>query len=102
MGSHLKYALTAHIMVYQEIPQMFWKNAILLRYEGRGQISIESVVLNQRILVTEDIIRTVLQLNDDNEVVMFRKARINETLEQKGYNPANPLGAITKNGFIKP
>ncbi|MFS7906030.1 hypothetical protein Hanom_Chr01g00054591 [Helianthus anomalus] len=44
----------------------------------------------------------VLQLNDDNDVVMFTKAHIDETLEQMGYNPVNPLRAITKNGFIRP
>ncbi|MFS8017596.1 hypothetical protein Hanom_Chr15g01382271 [Helianthus anomalus] len=33
---------------------------------------------------------------------MFTRAQINETLEQMSYNPSHPLGAITKNGFIKP
>ncbi|MFS7930754.1 hypothetical protein Hanom_Chr04g00347991 [Helianthus anomalus] len=33
---------------------------------------------------------------------MFTKAQIDETLEQMGYKPINPLRAITKNGFIRP
>ncbi|MFS7955492.1 hypothetical protein Hanom_Chr07g00643351 [Helianthus anomalus] len=102
MGSSLKYALTANIMVYPDILQMFWQNATLSEYEGRYQLVIESVVLNQRVRVTKGIIRKILQLNDDNEVLMFTKAEIDETLEQMGYNPVNSLRAITKNGFIKP
>ncbi|MFS8018166.1 hypothetical protein Hanom_Chr15g01388931 [Helianthus anomalus] len=102
MGSRLRYALTTNIIVHPDILQMFWINTKLSEYEGRGQMVIESVVLNQRVLLTEGIIRTVLQLNDDNEVLMFTKAQIDETLEQMGYNPVNPLRVITKNGFIKP
>ncbi|MFS8016508.1 hypothetical protein Hanom_Chr15g01369481 [Helianthus anomalus] len=101
MDSNFKYALTTNIIVYPYILQMFWQNATLSEYEGRDQMVIESTVLNQKVRVTEGIIRTLLQLNDDNEVLMFTKAEIDETLGQMGYNPENSPQAIHKNGFIK-
>ncbi|MFS8033167.1 hypothetical protein Hanom_Chr17g01566321 [Helianthus anomalus] len=102
MGSNLKYALTANIIVFLEILQMLWHNASLSKYENRGHIFIESVVLNQRVRVTEGIIRTVLQLNDDSDVLMFTRTQIEETLQLMGYNPLNAPRAVNKNGFIKP
>ncbi|MFS8020162.1 hypothetical protein Hanom_Chr15g01412261 [Helianthus anomalus] len=102
MGSNLRYALTTNIIVFPEVLQMFWQNASLSEYENRGQIFIESVMLNQKVRVDEGIIRMVLQLNDDSDVLMFTKTEIEETLQQMGYNPVNAPRAITKNGFIKP
>ncbi|MFS8019404.1 hypothetical protein Hanom_Chr15g01403391 [Helianthus anomalus] len=69
---------------------------------GRGLTSIESYVLGKPIIVTEDIIRQVLNLNDDNNVLIFTRAQISETLTQMGYNPENPNRPISKTGFIKP
>ncbi|MFS7908781.1 hypothetical protein Hanom_Chr01g00087111 [Helianthus anomalus] len=102
MLSRLTYALSAHIMVYPDILQMFWRNATLLLHEGRGLTSIGSHVLNRAIVITENIIRRVLNLDDNNDVLLFTRAEIDETLELMGYNVDKPNRPISKNGFIKP
>ena len=102
MASNLGNALTANITIFPEILQTFWQNAKLSESQDRGWIYVESKVLNQTIRITENTIRTALQLNDDNNVLMFSEDEIEETLEHMGYNPENDPRAINKNGFIKP
>ncbi|MFS7963214.1 hypothetical protein Hanom_Chr08g00735431 [Helianthus anomalus] len=54
------------------------------------------------IILTEDVIREVLNLNDDNNVLSFTRQRIDKTLTQMGYNVVDPNRSISKSGFIKP
>ena len=102
MASNLGNALIANITIFPEILQTFQQNAKLSESQDRGWIYVESKVLNQTIRITENTIRTALQLNDDNNVLMFSEDEIEETLEHMGYNPENDPRAINKNGFIKP
>ncbi|MFS7955833.1 hypothetical protein Hanom_Chr07g00647331 [Helianthus anomalus] len=54
------------------------------------------------IILTEDVIREVLNLNDNKNVLCFTRQHIGNTLTQMGYNLVDPNRPISKSSFIKP
>ncbi|MFS7938434.1 hypothetical protein Hanom_Chr05g00439671 [Helianthus anomalus] len=53
------------------------------------------------IILKEDVIREVLNLNDNNNVLSFTREHTDNTLTQMRYNVENPNRPISKSGFLK-
>ncbi|KAF5782954.1 hypothetical protein HanXRQr2_Chr11g0502301 [Helianthus annuus] len=58
------HALRENPIVYESLVQEFWKTEIFDALEGDGKGSIEAVIQKKNVTVTEQIIREVLQFND--------------------------------------
>ncbi|MFS7968201.1 hypothetical protein Hanom_Chr09g00794701 [Helianthus anomalus] len=101
MQSPLAYALSAHIVVYLDILQQFWKEARLLIHD-RSITFVGSWVLGKPITLTENVIREVLNLNDNNNALSFTREQIDNTLTQMGHNVENPNRPISMSGLLKP
>ncbi|MFS8016572.1 hypothetical protein Hanom_Chr15g01370181 [Helianthus anomalus] len=100
MQSPHPYAVTTHICVHPDILQEFWRHVKLLH---KGRLTcIGSWVMGKAIILGEDVIREVLNLNDDNNILTFTRHQLNNTLTQMGYNVEDPNRPITKSDFIKP
>ena len=85
--SQLFPAFTIHGDIYSDHLQAFWKSATLSvdGQELRGRIAEHDIV------ITEEVIRRSLNLNDAGAVFTYPAERVRQCMEAMGYNQV-PIG----------
>nr|GEX38848.1 hypothetical protein [Tanacetum cinerariifolium] len=82
-GSYINHALTVNPHVYISCIKRFWNTAVVNR---SGDVTrLQALVDKTRIVITEDIIREILQLNDAEGVVCLPNDEIFAGLARIGY-----------------
>ena len=82
-ATSIKYALTENPTIYMSHVKQFWATATLKTYKGEKYI--KATVDEQKVLVSEDNIRTVLMLDDEGGSKGLTKEELFAGLEALGY-----------------
>ncbi|GJU31908.1 hypothetical protein Tco_1175497 [Tanacetum coccineum] len=79
----INYALTVNPTIYTSCIEQFW--AIVKAKVVNGEVQLQSLVNEKKIIVTEASIRSDLQLNDEEGTDYLPNATIFEELTRMGY-----------------
>nr|GFB56568.1 xylulose kinase-1 [Tanacetum cinerariifolium] len=73
-GSYINHALTVNPHVYISCIKQFWNTAVVKRL---GDVtSLQALVDKKRIVITEEVVREILQLNDAEGILLKRQAQV--------------------------
>nr|GEW51339.1 hypothetical protein [Tanacetum cinerariifolium] len=87
-GSYINHALTVNPHVFISCIKQFWNTAVVKR---SGDVTrIQALVDKKRIMITEELVREILQLNDVEGVVCLPNEEIFAGLARMGYE--KPVG----------
>nr|GFA08530.1 hypothetical protein [Tanacetum cinerariifolium] len=82
-GSYIHHALTVNPHVYISCIKQFWNTAVVKR---SGDVTrLQALVDKKRIVITEEVIREILQLNDAEGVICLPNNEIFDGLARMGY-----------------
>nr|GEW88069.1 hypothetical protein [Tanacetum cinerariifolium] len=82
-GSYINHALTVNPHVYISCIKQFWNIAVVKR---TGDVTrLQALVDKKRIVITEEVVREILQLNDTEGVVCLSNEEIFAGLARMGY-----------------
>nr|GEX75187.1 hypothetical protein [Tanacetum cinerariifolium] len=82
-GSYINHALTVNPHVYISCIKQFWNTAVVKR---SGDVTrLQALVVKKRIVITEEVIREILQLNDAEGVICLPNDEIFAGLARMGY-----------------
>nr|GEX88357.1 hypothetical protein [Tanacetum cinerariifolium] len=82
-GSYIHYALTVNPHIYVSCIKQFWNTASVKRSDDVTRL--QALVDRKKIVISEDVIREILQLDDAEGVVCFPNEEIFSSLAQMGY-----------------
>nr|GEW01757.1 hypothetical protein [Tanacetum cinerariifolium] len=82
-GSYIHYALTVNPYIYISCIKQFWNTASVKRSDDVTRL--QALVDRKKIVISEDIIREILQLDDAKGVVCLPNEKIFAGLAQMGY-----------------
>nr|GEU34031.1 putative ribonuclease H-like domain-containing protein [Tanacetum cinerariifolium] len=82
-GSNIHYALTVNPHIYVSCIKQFWNTASVKRSDDVTRL--QALVDKKNIVISEDVIRGILQLDDAEGVVCFSNKDIFAGLAQMGY-----------------
>nr|GEY78056.1 xylulose kinase-1 [Tanacetum cinerariifolium] len=93
-GSYIHYALTVNPHIYVSCIKQFWNTASVKCSDGVTRL--QALVDKKMIMISEDVIREILQLDDAEGMVCFPNEEIFASLAQIGYEkPKGFLGVET-------
>nr|GFA91680.1 hypothetical protein [Tanacetum cinerariifolium] len=82
-GSYINHALTVNPYVFISCIKQFWNTAVVKR---SGDVTrLQALVNKKRIVITEEVVREILQLNDAEGVVCLPNEEIFAGLARMGY-----------------
>nr|GEV54317.1 hypothetical protein [Tanacetum cinerariifolium] len=82
-GSYINHALTVNPHVYISCIRQFWNTAVVKRL---GDVTrLQALVDKKRIVITEEVVREILQLNDAEGVICLPNEEIFAGLARMGY-----------------
>nr|GEW30257.1 hypothetical protein [Tanacetum cinerariifolium] len=82
-GSYINHALTVNPHVYISCIKQFWNTAVVKR---SGDVtSLQALVEKKMIVITEEVVRKILQLNDAEGVICLPNEEIFAGLARMGY-----------------
>nr|GEY65881.1 hypothetical protein [Tanacetum cinerariifolium] len=82
-GSYINHALTVNPHVYISCIKQFWNTAVVKR---SGDVTrLQALVDKKRIVITEEVVREILQLNDAEDVICLPNEEIFAGLARMGY-----------------
>nr|GEY53790.1 hypothetical protein [Tanacetum cinerariifolium] len=82
-GSYINHALTVNPHVYISCIKQFWNTAVVKR---SGDVTrLQALVEKKRIVITEEVIREILQLNDAEGVICLPNEEIFASLARMVY-----------------
>nr|GEZ92021.1 hypothetical protein [Tanacetum cinerariifolium] len=82
-GSYINHALTVNPHVYISCIKQFWNTAVVKR---TGDVTrLQALVDKKRIVITEEVVREILQLNDAEGVCCLPNEEIFAGLARMGY-----------------
>nr|GFB63297.1 hypothetical protein [Tanacetum cinerariifolium] len=82
-GSNINHALTVNPHVYISCIKQFWNTAVVKR---SGDITrLQALVDKKRIMITEEVVRAILQINDAEGVICLSNKEIFAGLARMGY-----------------
>nr|GFA30001.1 hypothetical protein [Tanacetum cinerariifolium] len=82
-GSYIHYALTVNQHVYISCIKQFWNTASVKRL---GDVTrLQALVDKKKIVISEDVIRKILQLDDAEDVICLPNEEIFAGLARMGY-----------------
>nr|GEY66645.1 hypothetical protein [Tanacetum cinerariifolium] len=82
-GSYINHALTMNPYVYISCIKQFWNTAVVKR---SGDVTrLQALVDKKRIVITEEVVREILQLNDTEGVICLPNKEIFAGLARMGY-----------------
>nr|GEX83237.1 hypothetical protein [Tanacetum cinerariifolium] len=82
-GSYINYALTVNPHVYISCIKQFW-NTAMVKHSG-DVTRLQALVDKKRIVITEEVVREILQLNDAKVVIFLPNEEIFAGLARMGY-----------------
>nr|GEY95327.1 hypothetical protein [Tanacetum cinerariifolium] len=82
-GSYIPYALTVNPHIYVSCIKQFWNTASVKRSDDVTRL--QALVERKKIVISEDVIREILQLDDAEGVVYLPNEEIFAGLAQMGY-----------------
>nr|GEZ71834.1 hypothetical protein [Tanacetum cinerariifolium] len=82
-GSYIHYALTVNPHIYISCIKQFWNTASVKRSDDVTRL--QALVYRKKIMISEDVIREILQLNDAEGIVCLPNEEIFAGLAQMGY-----------------
>nr|GFB03739.1 hypothetical protein [Tanacetum cinerariifolium] len=82
-GSYIHYALTVNPHIYLSCIKQFWNTASVKRSDDVTRL--QALVDRKKIVISEDVIREILQLDDAEGVVCLPNKEIFAGLAQMGY-----------------
>nr|GEZ21097.1 hypothetical protein [Tanacetum cinerariifolium] len=82
-GSYIYYALTVNPHIYISGIKLFWNTASVKRSDDVTRL--QALVDRKKIVISEDVIRKILQLDDDEGMVCLPNEEILAGLAQMGY-----------------
>nr|GEU88350.1 ribonuclease H-like domain-containing protein [Tanacetum cinerariifolium] len=82
---HIRYALTHHPpIVFDSLVKQFWATATVRNHEA-GPLEIIATIDGNKVVVTESLIRTQLQLNDETGLYEFTLHDVLDGMREIGY-----------------
>nr|GFA96569.1 hypothetical protein [Tanacetum cinerariifolium] len=82
-GSYINHTLTVNPYVYISCIKQFWNTAVV---KHSGDVTrLQSIVDKKRIVITEEVVREILQLNDAEGVICLPNEEIFTGLARMGY-----------------
>nr|GFA24517.1 hypothetical protein [Tanacetum cinerariifolium] len=82
-GSYINHALTVNPHVYISCIKQFWNTAVV---KHSGDVTrLQALVDKKRIVITEEVVREILQLNDAEGVICLPNEKIPAGLARMGY-----------------
>nr|GEY39510.1 hypothetical protein [Tanacetum cinerariifolium] len=98
-GSYIHYALTVSPHIYISCIKQFWNTVVVKRM---GDVTrLQALVDKKKIVISEDVIREILQLNDAEGVVCLPNDEIFAGLAQMGYEKPSTKLTFYKAFFSK-
>nr|GEX96160.1 hypothetical protein [Tanacetum cinerariifolium] len=82
-GSYINHALTVNPHVYISCIKQFWNTAMVKR--SSDVTRLQALVDKKRIVITEEVVREILQLNDAEGVIYLPNEEIFAGLARMGY-----------------
>nr|GEW59305.1 reverse transcriptase domain-containing protein [Tanacetum cinerariifolium] len=82
-GSYINHALTVNPHVYISCIKQFW-NTVVVKHSG-DVTRLQALVDKKRIVITEEVVREILQLNDAEGVICLPNDEIFAGLARMGY-----------------
>nr|GEX35800.1 proteoglycan 4-like [Tanacetum cinerariifolium]GEX85515.1 proteoglycan 4-like [Tanacetum cinerariifolium] len=82
-GSYIHYALTVNPPIYISCIKQFWNTASVKRSDDVTRL--QALIDRKKIVISEDVIREILQLDDAKGVVCLPNEEIFTGLAQMGY-----------------
>nr|GEX59690.1 hypothetical protein [Tanacetum cinerariifolium] len=96
-GSYIHYALTVNPHIYISCIKQFWNTAFVKR---SGDVTrLQALVDKKKILISEAVIRKILQLNDADGAVCLPNEEIFAGLAQMGYEKPSTKLTFYKDFF---
>nr|GFA94382.1 hypothetical protein [Tanacetum cinerariifolium] len=96
-GSYIHHALTVNPEVYISCIKQFWNTAVVKR---SGDVTwLQALVDKKRIVIYEEVVREILQLNDDEGVICLPNDEIFAGLARMGYEKPSTKLAFYKAFF---
>nr|GEZ87654.1 hypothetical protein [Tanacetum cinerariifolium] len=90
-GSYIHHALTVNPHVYISCIKQFWNTAVVKR---SGDITrLQALVDKKRIVISEEVVREILQLNDAEGVVCLPNKEIFAGLAHMGYEKPSAMAS---------
>lgn len=78
-------------MIYQDLVRQFWNKALVTKGREYGEDSIESVIHKRKIVISEQIIRKVLQIKDQSGFpIEIYMEQTEEIIKKMGYDGVSP------------
>ncbi|GJU74751.1 hypothetical protein Tco_1266156 [Tanacetum coccineum] len=97
-GSHFRYALTHEPIIFDSLVKQFWSTASL-RAPELGSLAILATIDRTPYTITEDTVRSQLQLGDDGGIKDLPIADIYLGMDNLGY-PIEGKLTFHKNKFL--
>nr|GEV93456.1 retrovirus-related Pol polyprotein from transposon TNT 1-94 [Tanacetum cinerariifolium] len=86
-GSYINHALTVKSHVYISCIKQFWNTVVVKR---SGDVTrLQALVDKKRIVITEEVVREIMQLNDVEGVICLPNEEIFAGLARMGYEKAS-------------
>nr|GEX11396.1 ribonuclease H-like domain, reverse transcriptase, RNA-dependent DNA polymerase [Tanacetum cinerariifolium] len=82
-GSYINHALTVNPYVYISCVKQFW-NTVMVKRSG-DVTRLQALVDKKRIVITEEVVREILQLNDAEGIICLPNKEIFAGLARMGY-----------------
>nr|GFC90350.1 xylulose kinase-1 [Tanacetum cinerariifolium] len=83
-ASHIRYALTANPIIFDSLVKQFWSTATL-RAPELGPPAILATIDNTSYTISEELVRSCLQLADDGGVTNLPISKIYSGMDALGY-----------------
>nr|GEX75299.1 hypothetical protein [Tanacetum cinerariifolium] len=97
-GSYIHYALTVNPHIYISCIKQFWNTASIKRSDDITRL--QALVDRKKIVISEDIIREILQLDDAEAMVCLPNEEIFAGLAQIGYEKPSTKLTFYKDFFF--
>nr|GEU45098.1 hypothetical protein [Tanacetum cinerariifolium] len=96
-GSYINHALTMNPHVYISCIKQFWNTVVVKR---SGDVTrLQALVDKKRIVITEEVVREILQLNDAEGIICLPNEEIFAGLARMGYE--RPVKKLEKINMVK-
>nr|GFA45729.1 hypothetical protein [Tanacetum cinerariifolium] len=97
-GSYINHALTVNPYIYISCIKQFWNTPVVKR---SGDVTrLQALVDKKRILITEEVLRKILQLNDADGVICLPNEEIFAGLARMGYEKPSTKLTFYKAFFL--
>ena len=82
-NSTLFFAVSENVDIYERIIREFWKTAKVVRTED--ELSIVAKIDEHEVIITEEVIRRVLKLDDEGGIERFESDYVMHNFKRLGY-----------------